>query len=528
MKLKKLLLFIICCNWPLFSQETCGTPDSKTVEKVSETFSQRVIDESPFPICVNVYFHILRTNAGTGGISVNQLDNIINNLNRRFNTHSIHFVNTGYDFINSTAYQNIDNSGEASSLSQTNAVSNALNYYIVETLWNEPEGTVAGTSINIPSTRLVIRRDAVLSETSSHEVGHCFNLKHTFQGTKSGTNGCAEAINGSNCSSCGDSVCDTPADADVGPSQGYNPDMLNIMSYYFLRNHFTPEQAFRMRVALNTNPTLSSLKGTSCSIPKITGASLMCSDSGGITYTLENGGIYVSWQTSPNLTIVSSNNTSITVKPLDTSVNEAAYIKAVLPYQTLTTNIWVGVPRVDYQPNDNLSMCRAGDTVGNNVFTPTIQGGDQTTVWEAQSITNNHYLLLQGNEAWISLMFEAPFNYLAFQIRASNSCGFSPWLQYYIAIIPNCNDGGGSSFLLYPNPVSSTITIQNSSDNLYSLDKFSDNILEINLYDQNGILKIQKKSGNLSELDMSDIKKGHYFIQIVTKANKETHQIIKN
>jgi PKD repeat protein len=91
--------------------------------------------------------------------------------------------------------------------------------------------------------------------TLTHEVGHCLELYHTFQ------SGC-----GSNCSSSGDAVCDTPptasatfgcsyglnscANDNVGPSPyGTNvPDMVeNYMSYNqnFCQNIFTKGQKQR-------------------------------------------------------------------------------------------------------------------------------------------------------------------------------------------------------------------------------------------------------------------------------------------
>jgi len=110
---------------------------------------------------------------------------------------------------------------------------------------------------------VVIRNDKIGSigtsnadgSTLSHEVGHNFNLYHTFQ------DGC-----GSSCSSTGDRVCDTPPAAnpdwscssstntctnDVGSGSPFGfgtPDMMeNIMSYSSCRHIFTNGQVDRMR-----------------------------------------------------------------------------------------------------------------------------------------------------------------------------------------------------------------------------------------------------------------------------------------
>jgi hypothetical protein len=80
-----------------------------------------------------------------------------------------------------------------------------------------------------------------------HEFGHYFGLPHTFEGSG------AELANGSNCTTAGDLICDTPSDPYVdgddpnsyvdgnckfismkkdANGQYYDPMVGNIMSYY--------------------------------------------------------------------------------------------------------------------------------------------------------------------------------------------------------------------------------------------------------------------------------------------------------
>ena len=87
-----------------------------------------------------------------------------------------------------------------------------------------------------------------VSTTLIHEFGHHFNLIHTH-GTSNEPGSTDELVNGSNCASAGDRVCDTPADPLINGSnvssvnclytgnatdavgQFYDPDTSNIMSY---------------------------------------------------------------------------------------------------------------------------------------------------------------------------------------------------------------------------------------------------------------------------------------------------------
>ena len=102
--------------------------------------------------------------------------------------------------------------------------------------------------------------------TLSHEVGHYFNLLHTHTGSSDqdengiidGVN--AEYVDGTECDSRGDNLCDTPADPDLGDlvnsqceytgdfidghGNTYSPDTSNLMSYSdkICRNTFSDEQ----------------------------------------------------------------------------------------------------------------------------------------------------------------------------------------------------------------------------------------------------------------------------------------------
>ncbi len=100
---------------------------------------------------------------------------------------------------------------------------------------------------NATTSSIVFRKDCVNAGVFAHELGHFFSLLHTFEGSG------AELVNGSNCATEGDLLCDTPADPYVAGDplpqyvngecifinektdangEYYTPDVGNIMSYY--------------------------------------------------------------------------------------------------------------------------------------------------------------------------------------------------------------------------------------------------------------------------------------------------------
>ncbi len=113
------------------------------------------------------------------------------------------------------------------------------------------------------------------SVTVAHEIGHCLGLVHTHEDYgQSCPSALIENIDGSNCATAGDMICDTPADPNIGPPSRrdtvtcefigttlmdcngdapYTPIMNNIMSYAGpCRTAFIPAQFDAMRAELLT------------------------------------------------------------------------------------------------------------------------------------------------------------------------------------------------------------------------------------------------------------------------------------
>ncbi|MDY0088957.1 MAG: M43 family zinc metalloprotease [Flavobacteriaceae bacterium] len=349
MKNKVLLAFLLLfSNVSLFGQENCGTPINSVPQHFEEEENNILARSSPTGICINVFFHIVRESNGTGGLNSSNINTIVNNLNEVFNPHRIFINNLGFDYIdNSTYYSFSDN--KFNGLISINNNPNAINFYLVNS------APYAGRAEDILSRNLVVANNYALLPTSPHELGHCLNLWHTHHGRGCyDLGGCAENINGSNCSSCGDFVCDTPADpcllgkvnsnCQYTGGGGFNPDVTNLMSYSgTCRTNFSDGQASRMRSAILNSPILQPVISNSCVIPELTGNDVICNNNEE-TFILENGGNNVTWNISSNLQIISSSNTSITVQPISSSINEIGFVEAILSYETLRKEFQIGVP----------------------------------------------------------------------------------------------------------------------------------------------------------------------------------------
>lgn len=144
-------------------------------------------------------------------------------------------------------------------MTRVNSVADRINLFVFEAFVGVLEGAAgiaSGESMFLPYASLQN------SGTVTHELGHVFSLAHTFgtgdviaaaQGEPFDTS--TELVNGSNCQTTGDLVCDTPADPYIPSDPNgtvwidancvyvyegrdangdyYEPDIDNIMAYYF-------------------------------------------------------------------------------------------------------------------------------------------------------------------------------------------------------------------------------------------------------------------------------------------------------
>ncbi|WP_346085009.1 M43 family zinc metalloprotease [Sphingobacterium ginsenosidimutans] len=299
---------------------TNGDVPNQAFEKNLSAFSRQALLSNTY--CIKIVFYIVRDNNGVGGFNAADIPTIMRNLNDAYNPHNIFLYHVGVEYINNSTYVDLDvnaNNNEFPGLISSKSSSNAINFYLVNSIFSS-QGSYAGMAENIPSRNLVVANQSALSTTSAHEVGHCLNLFHTHRGP--GEGGCAEAPNGSNCSSCGDYVCDTPADPGLGSGNvdfstctyiggnGFYPAVNNIMSYAaWCRDRFTNGQATRLLAALAGSSVLQPIINTNCNIPTISGPNTVCNAT---LFSLNNvpANTSVSWDASPGGLVTLSNQST--------------------------------------------------------------------------------------------------------------------------------------------------------------------------------------------------------------------------
>lgn len=157
-----------------------------------------------------------------------------------------------------------------------------------------------GAGANIDGTVMLASKAIAGEITLPHEVGHAFNLYHTFQGDGGGGT-CPTNVN---CATDGDQVCDTdpekrsvfncPTGTNPCTGTAYGSIVHNFMDYSSCQDRFTPGQRTRWLFALmNYRASLiSSLGATALPSTSMTAPTCVPSINSGTSSNTFNAGVY--------------------------------------------------------------------------------------------------------------------------------------------------------------------------------------------------------------------------------------------
>ncbi len=306
-----LLLSLCLFGTQVFAQENCGTPPPtkeihqyylKTVKGAGKTLREGEITN------LAIQPHIINRSDGTGGLSLNDLNVTLAKLNKDLAALGVRFYFASPNIINSDTFFEFS-ADEEDALGTQHDVTNAINIYFPGEVIADAQ--IIGGYAYFPHPDAVFNKvfirapQATNTNTISHELGHYFSLYHTFE-TSLGV----ENISGSNCSTAGDVICDTPADPNPntritvntsncthngasvsGPGGVYtNAPIDNIMSYHpsECANLFSTQQFLRMKDGLAAR-----LGHTSYNMQGVASANVNAPS--GLTGTFQGSGIILNW-----------------------------------------------------------------------------------------------------------------------------------------------------------------------------------------------------------------------------------------
>ncbi|KAI8670425.1 Peptidase-M43 domain-containing protein [Fusarium keratoplasticum] len=248
----------------------CAVTDP-TPEQLDNAATLRAIEETAriaarASITVETYFHVV-SSSSSKYITQKQLQDQLVYMNDSYGPHGVTFRLAGTDFTTNTNWA--AGNGEVAMKRQLRKGDySTLNLYFVDTpkldgrtalgYCHFPEPGVTTGSTTFIKDGCVIDAQTVpggtaepynLGGTAVHEIGHWFNLFHTFQGgcTGSGDFVSDTPAQGKNTSGC-------PARSDTCPNQPGDDPIHNYMDYSddICYEEFTPGQETRLHTAWET------------------------------------------------------------------------------------------------------------------------------------------------------------------------------------------------------------------------------------------------------------------------------------
>lgn len=216
--------------------------------KLSKTSKNK--NTIPQPLnSIPVKAHIMRTTAGKNGLSLDALYTAIADLNATYaDAYMEFFLCDGINYINNDdLFYNFNRTDEAE-LTEQNYIPGVINIYFTNNVEVRLGESLCGYSNTFGGSDVIVMNNNCITNGTSlaHEIGHFFSLLHTH-GRDNHTL-TTELVNGSNCDTDGDMICDTPADPRLSignvtsnceyignlkdaNGDAFNPDTRNIMSY---------------------------------------------------------------------------------------------------------------------------------------------------------------------------------------------------------------------------------------------------------------------------------------------------------
>lgn len=261
----------------------------------------------------------------------------------------------------------------------------------------------------------------------------------------------------------------------------------------------------------------------------VSGSSDICA-SGNYIYTLTNNTFNdpVSWSVSQNLQIMSSSNSSVTVKAISTTTKGQGTITATVNGLNFTKTIWIGAPDIRFEYGFEVP----GNCDSNVHIVPFVIRTTPSVPVKFLYMFPKVKYTYSGNiyNFEFSKSYNGPFDLI---IQATNSCGTSVYDTDGQFEIQSCYPSSASLrvamtqpenfYKIYPNPSNSNVTIA-----LFDSKRQPSSTTPIKavLFDLNG----QEKTSttvidNTALLDVRNFKKGIYVLKINTDGIIETHQV---
>ena len=269
---QKLLYLALLLTYSCFAQEdwACGTRFKtqeiailQNLQEQFQSFEQDVLKQENNPVLyLPLRIYIVRQTNATGGLDSMIFVQALDKLNQVYRPTFIQFTIDHLHYINNSNYYRFHKK-EEKQLTKAHDFPNAINVYCFDEIAS-PSGNSWSAYVNWTHRRLFLTEKALLkTEEWAHQMAHLLGLYHTEGIYNKRTQ---ELVDGSNCNTTGDRICDTEAapywaldwdescnykgSGQDGKGNFYQPNPFNRMSSLqaYPRTEWTAMQCARLYV----------------------------------------------------------------------------------------------------------------------------------------------------------------------------------------------------------------------------------------------------------------------------------------
>jgi hypothetical protein len=212
---------------------------------------------------LSIYVFVVNNIEGEPGVTPGMVNSCLNDVNYYFKPAGLQFQVSGFDTVMEYEYSSLSvDSKEKKELLTKYGRKNIINLFLVDTLLIDSINYYGYSYFpdNVDSNYIFLQKDVINTNALITQLGHFFGLLSTYNALGGGF----EYVDGSNCDTSGDFICDTDADpgilggvsdeceyngARIDPKgDWYVPSVANFMTNgpFECKCIFTPEQYRRI------------------------------------------------------------------------------------------------------------------------------------------------------------------------------------------------------------------------------------------------------------------------------------------
>ncbi len=261
--------------------------------------------------------------------------------------------------------------------------------------------------------------------------------------------------------------------------------------------------------------------------PSTSGPTLLCSNATA-TYSVNNvpAGTNVTWSLSPQVSIVSQGTNSVTVSGTGAA---GAWVRPTITSACGNVELdqydfWVGsgwIQQTNPSSFQTHTMCLASQ---DDFAVTSVKGVTGSAMYNWSISPPSPYVTVQNFGSSCRVYAGATGNY-TLKVRVNNGCGWGPFTNIPLSIVTGGGCGGAAQFSVYPNPTTSSFTIEKVPQ--MDIESYeAETLTSVQVFNSVNSLITSVYMNEKVDLNTQDWPKGIYYVKIKSGDHTQTTRLV--